>query len=454
MNYHHFKVIAFFAVFCFWGMETSAQNFVRWNAPSWNTTNMLVRDWRSGYVVGYMEDLSGNGYFFLKDYNPIAQVAALPSGIVVTDFRIMNDSIFFCGRIRGEEIGIVGFAYISWLFAGNGAVKYGKLIPLTSSISSDNILPKKMDVYTYNGITAIAFVGEMVPYMPSMGTRIVTTTVGCAYYDGTDWNIDYYRNTTGDMEFIDVAASSSYVVAMAKSSLSTAPYAHVFRLSHDIVSSPLSPGNAFQITGNVPLGDIVLEDISATDFVLAYHCNVGGIATTELQQFRVDPTTQTVSVQLTLLVPHGAAIPYTSAWAMKQLRFDGSSMRILLLQDAATTMMPTGESTVFSYSYSGVVSGYVDVFFIPGVVNDRIDTKIAGGYWAIGNGGGVLTLSDEILPPGPVGVCRVKTQLECTIGSETSVVNRYSCPTNPFTQSGESDPAPTSSVEFISYCNE
>ena len=199
-------------------------------------------------------------------------------------------------------------------------------------------------------------------YAAGSSTPVPSTTVGDAYFDNYsgNWIVDFYQNAAGDMVYTDIAASSDYVVAVAKKNYSPDYFVHVFRLSGDFLSTPIGVNNVFQITGNVPMGDILIEDISATDFVLAYHFAVGGGPGTELQQFRVDPVTPTIIIQLSLLAHHGAYVSYSPAWAMKQLCFDATRMRMLLLQDAATDIMPSVESNILSYTPSGIGAGYVD----------------------------------------------------------------------------------------------
>ena len=284
MKQNYFKLIVLTAFLLFANAGAQAQALIHWNAIGWQTTNP--------------EDLSRGGYFFIKDINPIAQVAVLPVGNTVTDFRVKNDSVFFCGMDNTYGYGIVGFFDINALFAGTGTITYGIL---QQTVSSPYVTrPTRMDVYTFRGITHIAFVGDLLTNVPGSPTLVPSTTVGDAYFDNyfSTWNIDFYQNAGCDMIYTDIAASSDYVVAVAKKNFSPDYFVHVFRISGDFLSSPIGANNVFQITGNVPMGDILLEDISATDFVLAYHFAVAGGPGTELQQFRVDPVTPTIIIQL------------------------------------------------------------------------------------------------------------------------------------------------------------
>ncbi len=66
MKRHNIIVFLFFLVFGTIEGGISAQPYIRWNAITWQSTKSLVQDWRTGNAIGYMEDPTGDGYFFLK----------------------------------------------------------------------------------------------------------------------------------------------------------------------------------------------------------------------------------------------------------------------------------------------------------------------------------------------------------------------------------------------------
>ncbi|MBR3725564.1 MAG: hypothetical protein IKN11_09290 [Bacteroidales bacterium] len=455
MKRHNIIVFLFFLVFGTIEGGISAQPYIRWNAITWQSTKSLVQDWRTGNAIGYMEDPTGDGYFFLKGNGILVTRAAFPSGITVNDFRINNDSVFFCGVDNTSSHGIVGFFDIASLFAGTGSFNYSTL---NTSVSTPTSLhfdpyPKRMDLFTFGGSTHIAFVGDMLITNSSSGTT-ATSTIGCAYWDGTNWNMDFHINSVGNLKYTDIAASCSYVAAVATNG-SPDYLVQVFKLSNDFVTTPLNFGNVFQVSSFAPLGDILLDDISATDFVLAYHYNDGGVPCTKLQQFRVIPATMTIALQLTLLTPLGMASPhYSSSGAMKRLCYDNSVPRILLLQDAITTTVPSVESSIFSYTPSGIATGHVDVSYFPGTVLDRMDVKTTGGYWATGNEGGLLSIASENIPSIPATPCHEGYQLDCDIVTETLTIRNYSFTANPFLRSTTTKATSLEYEELLVRCEE
>ena len=100
-------------------------------------------------------------------------------------------------------------------------------------------------------------------------------------------------------------------------------------------------------------------------------------------------------------------------------------MRLLLLQDAATDIMPSVESNILSYTPSGIGAGYVDVSCIPGVSLNRMDTKSTGGYWAIGDSGGVTAIAEEFFPAAPSMSCQIRYTMDCGTIPEVRVTSRY-----------------------------
>jgi hypothetical protein len=139
---------------------------------------------------------------------------------------------------------------------------------------------------------------------------------------------------------------------------------------------------------------------------------------------------------------------------MKQLSFDATGMRLLLLQDAATDMMPSVESNILSYTPSGIGAGYVDVSCIPGVSLNRMDTKSTGGYWAIGDSGGVTAIAEEFFPAAPSMSCQIRYTMDCGTIPEVRVTSRYPDLRIQFSPPPHYMNVSQKFVEFYMYCTE
>lgn len=389
-----FRLLVLILFLAFGECNISAQVVARWKIPTLIPSNSTIREWRSVYSIGYgfSEEYPSSKCFFLYDpVSPTVNMIEFSDDYMVTDFRVMNDSVFFCGvDIRSSE-GIVGcFDIVNTMITGTDSILFCKLrIPLSSLRVT---ISKRMDVYYDEGATHIAFVGDMVN-----SASTVTTTVGHAYYDGVNWNYNIYDNTSGDMVFTDIAASSQYLAAVAKKNMDPNCYVHMFKVSNDFLNTPLNAGSCFVLNGRDPLGDILVEDLSETEFALSYHFRIGLYSITDVQLFKADNVSSTLILQNTIQTIHGPMELYTPAWKMKELCFDPSTQHLLLLHDAATQVVQTVESSVFKYDIPNINSGWAGVSYSPHVVIDKIDAATNNGYWSIGEENYGLGFSRETL---------------------------------------------------------
>lgn len=389
-----FRLLFLILLLSFGECDISAQVVTRWKIPTLFPSNSTIREWRSVCSIGYgfSEEYPSSKCFFLYDPAlPTVSMIEFSDDYMVTDFRVMNDSVFFCGVNVRKSVGIEGcFDIVNTMIAGTDSISFCELSILFPLIQVT--IPKRMDVYYDEGATHIAFVGDMVN-----SASVVASTVGHAYYDGMNWNYNFYDNTSGYMVFTDIAASDLYVAAVARKNMDPNCYVHMFKVSNDFLNTPLNAWNCFVLNGRVPLGDILVENLSDTEFALSYHFRIGLYSMTDVQLFRVDNVSSTIILQNTIQTIHGPMELYTSAWKMKELCFDPSTQQLLLLHDAATQVVQTVESTVFKYDIPNINSGWVGASYSPHVVIDKIDAATNNGYWTIGEENYGLEFSRETL---------------------------------------------------------
>lgn len=398
------------------GQEAAAQIVDRWEIPGLKDSESIVRRWNYTYAVGYAKDPVGVSCFFLWNYTvPLSNVQEipLPSGLIVHDFQILNDMVYFCGEDASQ--GIVGFFDLSTVSSlGGTIINYVELTPISGPYVT---CANRMDVFTYGGNTHIAFVGDLLS--ASSGFSITTTTVGDVYWDGTDWNVDYYV-TNGDMVYTDIAASSGYVVAAAREDITSDCYVQVFNLSNDILATPLviTPFNTsyvYKLADTNLKGEVRVEDISATEFAVAFHYVGLGLVGTAVKLIVVDPTIPTVNTSMTIKTPLGTSAYYSSACSVKQLCYNLISRRLFLLQDAVCDqyLPPNLESSILWYDLASLGSGIMDMSYIPGITVDRMDAEYTGYFYTIGGNGGPVMLSWD--RSHLAAVCRTDLQLQYDI---------------------------------------
>lgn len=417
------KLILVMSAMILAGQDATAQLINRWIIPGFKDSETIVRRWNSSNTVGYGTDSVGENCFFIWDYNAtspplLASIIPLPTGLVVHDFQILNDTVYFCGSDSYQ--GIVGFFDINDILSGGTTINYADLSPISGPYVT---CARRMDVFKFKGATHIAFVGDMLS--TTSGLPITTTTIGDTYWDGASWFVDYYL-TNGDMTYTDIAAGTSHIVVAAKEKSTSDCYVQAFNLSSDILTTPLiltifNTSYMFKLTGRTPAGDVRVEHINATEFAVAFHYDDLGIVGTDVKLIDVDPVTPTVIVNQTLTTPIGTSAFYSSACSMKQLSYNSITRRLFLLQDAVCNLYlpPTLESSIIWYDLASIGSGYVNMSYMPNIVVDRMDAASTGLFFTIGGSGGQMMMSLDYSTPAQA--CRTDLLLQYDV-SEGLVV--------------------------------
>ena len=362
-------------------LEGVAQNSLILKTQDLPRKNSLIRTWNTDYSIGYSDYGGGQGYFFLENIaNRYMYVAPLRGDVMVNDFCVYNDSVYFCGTNTSTNVGVVGHFDINSVFYGTGWIDYGEISYLTMS-TSKVLRFTRMDVFEYAGHVHWAMVGELeIPGHP------ITTTLCDVYNIGIGgWIVNLYDGMTslGDMVYTDIAATDEWVVATSKKRSSNEYMVSVYRVVSPFLSTPLNGMNKFLLYGDSPLDDILIEDIGEDSFVLAHHYDSLSIAGTEFSVIIVDGANQTIVPQYYWQVPHNIGVSALSG-KMFDLHYDSGSQRLLLLHDAGCSYYTGVESVVFELDLFNAVSGFVKCSYIHGISMNGMDVMTNGNFQTIG----------------------------------------------------------------------
>ncbi len=130
---------------------------------NFGVNHLIVRNWNDDYVVSYYQE--GDQYFiscskfvdFLGPYNPGCMSAGatvsdpLPAGISLSDMRILDDKLFFCGHDGGSGNPIVGWLDLNQFIANYFPFNYYDI----GTFATLN----KLTVFNHNGDYKIAAIG-------------------------------------------------------------------------------------------------------------------------------------------------------------------------------------------------------------------------------------------------------------------------------------------------------
>ena len=159
MKFFKLSVCCILFVYAF---TTSAQQVVKSTAQP-DTRRSIVHYWKDSVTIAYVpEEGSGGGFVYEAKNAPDMLFALISTSCEINDFKIMDDTVFFCGvtYFGTNPYGFVGCFDIKDLFF-NGGQPNVCMIPSTIPSGGGRMsIPRRMDVYRSKGIAHIAMAGE------------------------------------------------------------------------------------------------------------------------------------------------------------------------------------------------------------------------------------------------------------------------------------------------------
>ena len=200
------KKIALFLILCIAHVAaTDAQNtlFLETpNAPTGNTVN-LVRTYKANdSYVSYHEPGNVN-VFLLFNQGSFCRSAKLPQGLIIRDFQILNDTLFFCG-LKGKN-GVFGYMPMPAFYMPTDTIWYDTVPYINPGYLT------KIEVYTDPSDDHTVAVMRGNTLTPSGITQ--STYLIIAKIDGT--YVDYYPYTQQQIEITGFDVTDNYIVASA-----------------------------------------------------------------------------------------------------------------------------------------------------------------------------------------------------------------------------------------------
>ena len=350
----------------------------------------VAREWTPTQTVAFAFDNSRQGYFVLDNASTnVLRRARIPYNVRVTDFRILNDSVFFCGYYpysgSGPKNGIVGFFDIQQMFFGGDVIHYSPIASFSSYYGLRITEPQRMDLYQDGGSTHIVLVGK-TETDASAGFAPATTVCDAAF-GGSGWDFHFYVNKPQDRIYTDIAASSQYVVAVGTDSTKTRCMVDVFYTTPDIINHRMDPNRIFYLDAEIPIGDVLVEDIADSRFALAYQCKTSSGYGSTVKVFDIDNLTPSLGITHSLVRQHVASAEGCSGWQAKGLFYDAASDDLVFLQNTRMEFMSGIECAACRFDIGLLPLGMADIFYVPSYWWNRIDRNASPYYHFAGHDG-------------------------------------------------------------------
>lgn len=172
-------------------------------------SNSVIREYSDNHSIIYIHRSGDWGYFIYDSYgtgNNVSNAIKVDSLCRVYDFRIMDDTVYFCGKKGGYLMfGCFGVSEFNnstallktWFFDGTGM---------------DSLMACKMDVYRETGLAHIAAVGQYKDLATSMNYSAIYEFIEVGPINSV---CSIYLTDNKKIQFTDVTLTDNYVVAVS-----------------------------------------------------------------------------------------------------------------------------------------------------------------------------------------------------------------------------------------------
>lgn len=300
----------------------------------------IVKEYLQNQAIAYSQDPTTSG-FCLLDFGPMAATyAELPSGLVVNDFEILGNVVYFCGTYSG--IPYLGHFKIAGLFGGVDDFYLHRLMISTSGHAIVN--PEKLAVYSVGSEYHAVMVGAGRHLFPTgdVDERFVmdvyhdpnlpTQLTGLAVFNDSD--PEY---------FYDIAATDNYVVSIAGKEDGNAHYMRAFD------KPTVAGGSIFgSSTGDVyyysqgdyfPVSKFLICPMSGDDFATVCYSENNSLFGAAISMFHAP-----LALQNRVILDQGTAA--TAGCDIKEMAFNPQNSTFSLLQSMVYPISANGASAI------------------------------------------------------------------------------------------------------------
>ena len=365
----------FLLVLVFFCTSASSQceSLVVEDASATGSMYSIVRYLNNTTTVGYFQDYN-NGYFVTIDIATgtiSAKSKIQQSGLFVSDFRILNDTVYACGKY--QEHGILMKFHVSHIGSSN-PFKY-VLIDSTTELT-------RMVVYnnTATGnveIIAIGYLEESIPPYLYHYYRVVD----CKSLNNANYRVHTcYSSGIHNERFFDIVLTENYVGLVGSIGESTISLRKASRNSTNIFTGVFDTIYVYTFQDVEPGSRLHATELKGDSIAVASYSAVSSNQfETRIRQYNL----QTMSMLF------GYAIPTSTKSEPSELSYNKRFSTFLMLEQLEVN----GNPSLFEYqvvtqrphSLGGLESYYVSGFFAQSIAsspNNRTFTLAGGNKFA------------------------------------------------------------------------
>ena len=432
--------------------EACAQGKV-WEMTGVTTDTSIVRNWNGGKYVVYNRQSSARGTFTYHDNaSGTVMTDTLPAGMVINDFRIMNDTIFAGGYMEGAyNQGVLVCMNIHSLISGSGNSHWFILPPRSLSFSNCNIAIysnlitsiKRIALFHDGRSVRVAFVAEnQIVESASMATVYYRTGYGDAAFLTGIWTMGpYHYNKDGVELYTDIAVTEDKIVIPARTNDSARFKFQVFEKVANFATPPPSNwSDRFGFTDHEVTGRVMTTGLTDNDAAMAYQYKG---ATTEGWAVKVfDMGAYPPVLMHSVEIPESPGAP--AEWEMNDIRYNPLDKELMILCGMKIPSNGTTQEYILRLPIAGIASGTLPVNYLPLMEKMKSLDNFGNGGFIVSGGYGASILAihnEQFNTPGHCGAEYYTNSIMTK--PKMNLNNRHHCTVIHYNN--------TSSLPFISY---
>ena len=437
------KKVFFFIVALLSVASVSGQSRV-WEMPTVPSDTSIVRHWRNGEYIVYTRRAGLPGeVMYHNSITGNLRKADLPSGAVINDFRIFNDTVFAGGSLQlgGHNVGLLACFAINDLLTGS-CTFHGTSLNYSNMSNDECSNPdnydwitgiRRLDVFSFRGRPVVAFISDNViltDYFTFSGIQYRRIGCGDALFQNSSWFINpYHYNKDGQDKYTDIAVMDNYVAVVSHDTVYDLAGFELYSKGVSFASHPIPVGSGttvYSFTDHEVEGRVMATALEGDLFAVAYHYkDPSGASGLSLKWISVSAGVPTI--QYSIDIP----LPAVGGREMRDVRYSRQSNSLWVLADEAEQTTGLWGSYIHRVDMGNVYAGMYEERYYPGYKLYSLDGYDGGGHIVGGMMNGHLTVCGEKMLPLPIYCYTQQTVKGDRTAPTMSVVGHHHCMTGP-----------------------
>ena len=348
-----------------------------WEMPTILSDTSIVRHWRVHEYIVYSRQGAGPGTVSYHDNAAgTNKTVILPSGVVINDFCIANDTVFAGGSLESgtNKFGLIACFAINDIVNGAGTFHAHQFVYEMMDVGCcytndyQNLITgiTRIAPFRDGGVTRVAFIADNIIVNRFNPDEVIYYRKGYGdiAYTASGWDSgEFHYDKYGVEEYSDIAVTPSKIVIVAQSNDSSLFRFQVFNKQKGYAKC-LYSGYAtkrYCYSDTRLLGYPMVTSLAGDTIVVAYH----GISPTiayclSVKEFDVSGSLPVMTGSLE--IPMSG--PYNADWKVRDIRYNRLHNMLLVLHDVPSPITSNWGSYIYEIDLGNMYAGMYNSVFL------------------------------------------------------------------------------------------